>query len=236
MTASESASASHPPRFVACKTRMDIARQCLRHARNPAIVSNSEVLLHRDVVTQALHVRHALLDMISLDSNPVVALASPSSPLPSFVSALLGSWMAGAVAVPVPTAHPDAAIDHILRDSRPAVVLCDDGHVDRLRALHPRVVPLRQGARALSATQLVDGALDALGRSQRRYVDAFLCSAFFLCFFPLLFSSAFFLFFPHIDCCIPNLHELQVEGRPTRAHLVHVWHHRQVRRRDSFAL
>ena len=167
---------------------MDIVRQSLRHARNPAIVSQQnvrrnetsnypthalvrrrQVLKHRDVITAALHLRHALLDDPRTPSN----VAITTDALSSFVSALFGTWMAGAVAVPVPPSHPDAAIEYILRDSRPEVVLCDEAHVERMRALHPRVVcmPPRGGFRFLSTPHLLGGAIDALGRSEQRWRD-----------------------------------------------------------------
>jgi len=81
--------------------------------------------------------------------------------------------MAGAVAVPVPPSHPDAAIEYMIRDSRPEVVLCDDAHVERMRGLHPRVLcmPPRGGFRFLSTPHLLGGAIDALGRSEQRWHD-----------------------------------------------------------------
>ena len=81
--------------------------------------------------------------------------------------------MAGAGAVPVPPSHPDAAIEYMIRDSRPEVVLCDEAHVERMRGLHPRVLcmPPRGGFRFLSTPHLLGGAIDALGRSEQRWHD-----------------------------------------------------------------
>ena len=157
---------------------MEVVRQSLRHARNPAIHQTSDVLLHRDVITQALHVRHALVDQFNLADGPRPSkanVATTTEGVSPFVSALFGSWMSGAVAVPLPPTHPDAAIEYMLRDSRPDVVLCDEAHVERMRALHPhgRVIriPPREGFRFLSTSHLLGGAVESLGRDERRWRD-----------------------------------------------------------------
>jgi acyl-CoA synthetase (AMP-forming)/AMP-acid ligase II len=154
---------------------MEVVRQSLRHARRPAIVTDSQVLRHSDLATQALHVRRALLEQWGPRAADPAQLnvAITTSAAHSFASALFGSWMAGAVAVPVPPSHPDGAIEHILRDSRSEIVLCDEASVGRMRALHPRVlsVPPRSGFRFMSTPRLVEGAVDAIGRAKPRWRD-----------------------------------------------------------------
>jgi malonyl-CoA/methylmalonyl-CoA synthetase len=118
---------------------MDIVRRCARFARNPAVKRKGEdVVLHGDLFSRALRVRRAVLDEVTdgrLQSGNTIPVAVATESLSSYPCALFGSWLAGTMAVPVVPSHPDPVIGHVLQDSRPAVILCDDSHAERMRSL-----------------------------------------------------------------------------------------------------
>jgi malonyl-CoA/methylmalonyl-CoA synthetase len=117
--------------------------------------------LHRDArqLARALltHAREDGADAADLDEARVAVLCTPGH---DFVVAVLATWMAGGVAVPLHTGHPDAELDHVLSDAGVSVVLASWVHAEagyRLATRHRavvRVVPATADAIEVPALDL----------------------------------------------------------------------------------
>jgi malonyl-CoA/methylmalonyl-CoA synthetase len=62
-----------------------------------------------------------------LDEARVALLCTPGH---DFVVGLLGTWMAGGIAVPLHPAHPDAELDHVLSDAGVTTIVASPTHAD----------------------------------------------------------------------------------------------------------
>ncbi|SEF52734.1 non-ribosomal peptide synthase domain TIGR01720/amino acid adenylation domain-containing protein [Actinacidiphila yanglinensis] len=95
-----------------------------RHARATpdalAVIGEGESLTYRELDARADRLAHWLIGL-GVRPESLVAVRLPRSV--DLVVALLAVLKAGAAYVPIDPDHPRARIDHILRDSRPALVL-----------------------------------------------------------------------------------------------------------------
>lgn len=67
-----------------------------------------------------------------LEEERVALLVAPGG---AFVSALWATWRAGGIAVPLAISHPEAELEHVLRDSGARILLVDAAHRGRVEGL-----------------------------------------------------------------------------------------------------
>lgn len=65
-----------------------------------------------------------------LDGIRVGIVAKPSA---EFVSAVLGTWLSGCVAVPLALSYPEAELLHVMKDSDVSIILSTEDHSDVMR-------------------------------------------------------------------------------------------------------
>ena len=112
----------------------------------PALVAGGVVHTHADVRRAATAVARDLLgERDHLDEDRVLLLAEPT---PDYVAALLGTWLAGGLAVPVRPGVPRPEIDRVVEDAAPAIAPHDGANADALGAVRadlPAAIGLHSG-------------------------------------------------------------------------------------------
>ncbi|MFE1327372.1 amino acid adenylation domain-containing protein [Streptomyces sp. NPDC058735] len=97
-----------------------VERQARATPRALAVIGEERSLTYRDLDTEANRLAHWLIDR-GVRPESLVAVRLPRST--ELVVALLAVLKAGAAYVPIDPDHPRSRIDHILKDSDPALVL-----------------------------------------------------------------------------------------------------------------
>lgn len=85
-----------------------------------------------------------------LGNGDRIAAWAPSSP--QLVAAMLGAYAVGAIWVPINTRYRAAEVEHILADSEPSILLCDDSFADNLPV---HAIPMRSLAAPAPSTAAV---------------------------------------------------------------------------------
>ncbi|MFI1381991.1 amino acid adenylation domain-containing protein [Embleya sp. NPDC020886] len=104
----------------------------------PAVIGEEESLTYRELEERANRLAHWLIDR-GVRPESLVAVCLPRTA--DLVVALSAVLKAGAGYIPIDPAHPRARIDHILADSRPALVLDPDLLADARCSAYPDSPP-----------------------------------------------------------------------------------------------
>ena len=118
-----------------------------------AIVDPAGSWTYADLARDAAHLARTLLAQSGSGDLAEARVALLCTPGRDFVVGLLATWMAGGIAVPLHTAHPDAELDHVLSDAGGGLVLASPAHAEpaaRLASRHDATVLSlisRKGAR-----------------------------------------------------------------------------------------
>jgi len=100
---------------------------------NTAIIDERGKYTYQDLLDSSLKVASYLLEGRAPLDEARVAFLIPSSY--EYVSAMLGIWRAGGIAVPLCGSHPDPELDYVLTDSGAETVIAHPDFKDRLRRL-----------------------------------------------------------------------------------------------------
>ncbi len=98
-----------------------------------AIIDDNGSYSYRDLLASSRSVAANLLSGESDLREERVAFLVPSSF--EYAAVMLGTWLAGGVAVPLCVSHPDPELDYVLKDSGAAYVIAAPGFGDRLAGL-----------------------------------------------------------------------------------------------------
>ncbi|MRR13469.1 long-chain fatty acid--CoA ligase, partial [bacterium] len=99
------------------------------HGERVAVVDAESRTTYGGLLAASDRIAGALLaGRRSLEEERVAILAVPGA---WFVAALLGTWRAGGVAVPLALSHPPAEHAHVLDDAGVAYALADDRNAPR---------------------------------------------------------------------------------------------------------
>jgi len=116
-----------------------ITRATLTHGDKPAIVTSSRALTYQQLNDGASRIAQILRSK-GVDARSVVGVFLERSA--AAVTAMLGSWKAGAAYMPLEIANPDERIGGMLRDCGPAVVITRSSLRERVPSGPWRVVDL----------------------------------------------------------------------------------------------
>jgi malonyl-CoA/methylmalonyl-CoA synthetase len=105
-----------------------LLERALEHAHRTALVDFGGPLSYRELLVGAERAASWLLDRLAperrdLDEARVALLVTPSA---QWVVAQWAVWRAGGVAVPLCVSHPAPELEHVLRDSDAALVVCSE--------------------------------------------------------------------------------------------------------------
>lgn len=115
------------------------------HGAAPSLVVEGVVHDHVALLSAARAIAAGLLGgRASLDEDRVVILTAPDA---SYVAALLGTWLAGGIAVPVRPGTPAPEIDYIVDDAQSTVVLHDEPDMEAAQHLDAQPGLSRQAVR-----------------------------------------------------------------------------------------
>lgn len=104
-----------------------------RAGDRPALVAGDDVHTADEVRRAAAGIARDLLGgRDGLDEARVVLLSEPT---PDYVAALLGTWMAGGLAVPIRPGVPRPEIDRVVEDAAPSIALHDAANAAALEHL-----------------------------------------------------------------------------------------------------
>lgn len=144
-------------------TLVDRAHQ---HSQRAAIVSNGTTYTYQNLLDASARVARALLgDRDDLKEARVAFLVTPGF---EYVAMQWGIWRAGGLAVPLCTQHPLPALQYVVEDTEPDVLVAGGDYLHLLSELSARVqVPLLKVEDALSGEP---GALPDVAASRRAMI------------------------------------------------------------------
>ena len=127
-----------------------------------AILDDDGAHTYGELAAQSAAVASALLrDAPSLSGCRVAIMAAPGH---RFVAALVGTWLAGGVAVPLCAQHPAPELQYVLRDTGAQRALADAAHHPRLQRLFTEALQLE------SLTQACIKPLPAVASTDRALI------------------------------------------------------------------
>ncbi|MFE0171114.1 amino acid adenylation domain-containing protein [Streptomyces sp. NPDC059002] len=98
-----------------------------------AVVYRETRLTYRELNERANQLAHHLRSVVQLRPNDLVGLVLDKSEL--MITAILAVWKAGAAYVPIDPGYPDDRVAFMLEDTRARLVVTNQVHGERLRAL-----------------------------------------------------------------------------------------------------
>jgi malonyl-CoA/methylmalonyl-CoA synthetase len=139
----------------------DFVTRAAAHGSRLAIVDPAGAWTYDDLTRD---VASTATDLGPLDSARVALLCAPGH---DFVTALLAAWRAGALAVPLHPAHPDAELAYFLENSESSVVVASSEHGELATRLMARtgtrvVTVARHAAASFGATVANDATRPAM--------------------------------------------------------------------------
>ncbi|MGI5379091.1 amino acid adenylation domain-containing protein [Streptomyces sp. CA-251387] len=115
-----------------------------------AVVYRDTRLTYRQLNERANQLAHYLRSVVQLRPNDLVGLVVDKSEL--MITAILAVWKTGAAYVPIDPGYPDDRIAFMLQDTRARLVVANEAHAGRLRAL-----PAAEGLPVVEADRLPMG-------------------------------------------------------------------------------
>jgi len=125
--------------------------QAMGFGERPAIPDGRRIWTYRELGLRSRRFAETLLDgRLDLEEARVAFMIEPGH---DYVCVQRAIWMAGGVAVPLCVSHPAPALEHVLRDTIPILVIAEE---EFLRVLHP-LCANQPGIRLLTMQDLEAG-------------------------------------------------------------------------------
>lgn len=100
---------------------LHLVQQARKYSGHVAVISDSSRLTYDEVLARSSQIAAFLLrDVTDLHEARIAFMVRPGK---EYVATLWGIWRAGGIAVPLCLSHPAPALEHVIQDTRAAVIL-----------------------------------------------------------------------------------------------------------------